>query len=235
MKILRSVFRRDNILILLLIAGAILGVFGVPQVYGIDFEKTVLSLLGVLALDFLLERVTYLDRIEKRLDDFSDRLDPNIGLRNRPQLPDFAVALDSSSTVWLCGRALTGLLEAYGRQMTSVVTKKKIRVLLVDPNNQGLPPFFEQQGVPIQKNDERPDGYRQAVNNWQALADSVPNNQIEVRILDYIPIASFAYFNCSGQGHGEVVILVKSDKIEGYGQKTNVFSSNNSTTETTAL
>ena len=40
---------------------------------------------------------------------------------------------------------------------------------------------------------------------------------------------------CISQGHGEIEILAQSDKIGGYGQETNVFSSNNSATETTAL
>jgi hypothetical protein len=63
--IVKQIFKRENILILLLILGALLGVVGVPQKYGFSSEQLLLALLAVLAFDTLVERLGYLDRIEQ--------------------------------------------------------------------------------------------------------------------------------------------------------------------------
>jgi hypothetical protein len=63
--IVKQIFKRENILILLLILGALLGVVGVPQKYGFSSEQLLLALLAVLAFDTLAERLGYLDRIEQ--------------------------------------------------------------------------------------------------------------------------------------------------------------------------
>jgi len=53
----KKCLKRENLLVVVLVVAAILGIVGVPQSIGITTDQIILALLGVLALDTLLERI----------------------------------------------------------------------------------------------------------------------------------------------------------------------------------
>ena len=98
--ILRRVLKRENVLTLLLAIGAILGSIGVPQSLGITSERILLALLGVLALDTLIERLGYLDRIETHTIGLQKQIEPieSAQLQSRQQIEELIEALSESTT-----------------------------------------------------------------------------------------------------------------------------------------
>jgi len=74
----QKMFKRENLLVVVLVVAAILGIVGVPQSIGITTDQIILALLGVLALDTLLERIGYLERIENHIAKLENKINPQI-------------------------------------------------------------------------------------------------------------------------------------------------------------
>lgn len=185
-----KIFKRENILILTLILGAVLGIIGIPQYIGITSDQLLLALLGVLAVDTLVERLGYLERIEKQITKIESKLETKVSaddlLHPRSEIPPMTLWLTKYDEIWLAGISLHTIVHSYGRQIESAAQSgKRLRFLLANPENTALWDTFALGSFTY------PDGnaVKKLATDSLALFEQIlknsPKNSIEIRLLDY--------------------------------------------------
>jgi hypothetical protein len=216
--ILGFIFRRDYLLVILLIIGAFLGAVGIPQSLGYKADQLLLTLLGVLALDTLLERLGYLDRIEKRLAELETKIEsrPNVDdlFRTRDELRSFTSWLLEGKELWVLGKDLSELMSRFGAQIQqeAIGKKKRFRFLVMDPSDQSLikvaaagsylnPDVQTQEAI-----------IRQTLDILKRITEGVPQNAIEVRLLSCYPTNSYVILDYNKE-HGQIVVEPFGNKI----------------------
>jgi len=139
---LKQIFRRENIINVLIIAAAVVTVFEVPQSVGVGEEKILLALLGLLALDGLIEKTAYLERIEEGLKSIRNIVSANpnaVSLTSRDALPPFSESVSGANNVFVFAISAHSLV---GQHYTVILNALKegthFRFVLVSPDNQAL-------------------------------------------------------------------------------------------------
>ncbi len=212
-----KIFKRENILILVLIVGAILGIVGLPQKIGITTDQLVLGLLGVLAVDTLIERLGYLERIENRITELKNKLEVKTSadnlFRTRSELPAMTTWLTQYDEICFLGVNLNAIVHSYTRQIEEGAKNgKHFRFILVDPESNS----------PWDTVAARSFTEPNAANQRQLAADSlailkrisnnVPKKSIEVRLINYDLPCSYSI----GDGNterGKVIVEFFNYKI----------------------
>jgi hypothetical protein len=143
MNVLKKLFKRENILVLILIFVALLSVVGVPQILGITSDQILLLLIGVLALDTLIERLGYLDRIESQIAELGSKLKPQIKIdmifRPREELGSFEDCLVDGENIWIASGTLKSFLHHYANQIQRAAKNgKRFKFLIINPENQTI-------------------------------------------------------------------------------------------------
>jgi hypothetical protein len=184
-RVIRSLFRRENVLVVLLVIGAFLGVIGVPQKIGITADQILLALLAVLALDTLIERLGYLDRIENLLKENQVLLGQTEELVRREiegkiRPSDFLStdrAIDEEFFASASRVILTGItLQSRIRQLTHILEQRlragaAIQLALLEPSDSNL-----HQMVARGWGDASPEYYRNTINGSVARLDIIARN-----------------------------------------------------------
>ena len=144
MKIFLSrLFKRENLVALVLVATAIISIFEIPQRFGVSDSKVILILIGFLAIDSLIEKIGYLDDIEKRLTKFESLAFPypnSIAIVNRNTIvPPFQERVLHAKSVFIFAMSANTLLMQYSRDIEKALRQgTKIRFVLVAPDNPSI-------------------------------------------------------------------------------------------------
>jgi hypothetical protein len=191
-RVIKQIFKRENIIILLLIVGALLGVVGVPQQVGITSDQLLLGILAVLAVDTLVERLGYLDRIETHIAQIEQKIEPQVSvddmLRPRAEMAKFEENLQQGEEIWLTGRSLFTLISSYGRQIQQAANNgKRFRFLIVNPSNESLVNAMTTTSFSHPSTDTMFQNVRDGLASIERLIATVPPNAIQVRLIDSYP------------------------------------------------
>lgn len=151
-KRLRSIFRREHGATLILVCAATLVAAGLNDDIGLDDTQVLAGLIALLAVDILIEKIGYLDRIENFLrQEVHARLVSNEDERVERRLASMPVAalytdrsrsepferrLEGVQEVWVAGKGLAGFLNNNSTAISTGATRGvKFRFLLHDPNS----------------------------------------------------------------------------------------------------
>lgn len=197
-----KVYRRENVLAFMLILGAILSLIGIPQRIGITTEQITISLLAVLAIDTVIERIGYLDKIEAKIVDLSNKVLTPINIddffKSRKQIPAFSDVLQSNNEIWLAARDLDGLVKNYGRYIENAVQSgRKFRIILSNPYNASLMAAIylgKEYYTSREPIDKRIQG---VLDFWVRLSSKALEGKVEVRLADYAFNNTFLIMNPS--------------------------------------
>ncbi len=214
-KLLRAIFKRDHILVLLLVIGAIVGATGIPQRFGFGSEQVILALLAVLALDALIERIGYLDRIENEISELKNRIDPQARAKDiihtRDDMQPFDVWLNETEELWVFGRDLKELLSRYGKRIAEAASQgKKFRFLIVDPSATEVITTISASSYLSSSLERRQASILQGFEILQEMARTYPE-AVQVALANWVPTNSYVIADPSKQ-RGKM-------SLEGFGYK----------------
>jgi hypothetical protein len=212
----KRIFKRENILVLLLVIGALLGIVGVPQHLGITSEQILLALLAVFALDMLIERLGYLDRIEAQLVSIADKIEPQVSmdnlLRPRVAMPPFQLSLQYEE-IWIAGKNLLGLLNYYEREIQqAAVDGKRFRFLIIHPDNASLASALAASSLAHPSASITAQHSQEALARFERIVGGAPQDAVEVRLADYIPPHSYQILD-GRKPHGRMFVEMFGYKI----------------------
>jgi hypothetical protein len=210
---LRKLVCRDNIVALVVITVAVLSAFGVPQRFGIPSDNIALLLLGFLGVDALLEKLGYLDRIEKTLKALES---PPAGafLKVKDRRPPLEKRLEHAREIWISGKALSAITTSqYGFLEDKLRDGCSIRVLAIDPDSPAA--RVASKSSPTMPD---PDMYAAQIRASLSLLDQLKNvradstgpgrrkrGTIERRTLDFVPSVSLLAVN-PGRADGQLSV-----------------------------
>ena len=137
--IMQRIWKRENLVALLLIVTAILSLFEIPQILGITETKIILIMLGFLAVDGLIEKVGYLDEAEKRIKHIENVIMPHpnsILLQNRRSLPSFLDLISGVKNVFIFAMSANNLVtNEYRTIENALIRGVNFRFVLISPDN----------------------------------------------------------------------------------------------------
>jgi len=205
----QRIFRREHILVSLLIIGAVLGAIGVPQKIGFPSEQIILALLAVLALDTLLERFGYLERIETHIINLENKIEPRVGadslFRPRAELPSYTSLLDRYEEIWMAGKNLITLVTTYKEHIQqAAMSGKRFRFLIVDPENEALMCTLA-ASISVSDPSWVLEHTREVVDWFKQIIGNTRGGIIEVRLANYLPTSAYAIYD-GEKPHGYMVI-----------------------------
>ncbi len=214
---LQHVFRRDNILVAILVIAAILGVVGVPQNLGITADQLLLALLGVLALDTFIERVGYLERIEGKIKDIYNKMDPTQSLdavfHARTDLPPFTLWLQQSEEIWLAGPSLSSLITTYGRQIVQAAKLgKQFRLLIANPDDTHLWDAMATGSFTYPSATALQQLAKGTLERAGRAAEDAPKGTIDIRVISYVFKSSYLIADGT-KPHGKMIVEMFGYKI----------------------
>lgn len=208
--VIQRIFKRNNILILVLISVALLSVVGVPQSFGITSDKIILAMLAILALDVIIERIGYLDRIETHLLDIESKVESKVSadelFKARKQLPSFDFLLEQGEIFWIGGKNLVGLLNNYGRQIQKAANEgKKFRFLIHNPNKSALIEIQSASSYTHSSVKTLEQKLQEAIFIFGDLLNNTPKDSIEIRLTDSLLTNAYLIID-SKKAYGHMIV-----------------------------
>lgn len=188
----RKIIRREHILIFLLIIAAFLGLLDVPQRIGVETDQILLALVGLLALDSLLERLGYLDRIEERLKQLAKNIQPDISIdemiHKRNEETSILSIVDRGTEIWVMGKSLRELTSIYGSQFQQALIRgKQFRILIVDPDESSAIRSIANNTFTALSDDEVKHISQESISAIKRIVARVPKSIIELKLTNVIP------------------------------------------------
>lgn len=192
MNSIKKIFKRENILVLSLILVAFLGIFGIPQILGINAEQIILLLFGVLALDMLIERLGYLDRIENKLAELASKIQPIFSvdsmLLSREKMGSFEEQLIEGDNIWIASRTLHAFMKSYVVSIQKAAQKgKKFRFLIVNPEN-----LHALESIAVTRVESNVSFLSSSMAETLSLIlliqKKAPKNSVQIKVVDFIPL-----------------------------------------------
>lgn len=191
MKYLRNLFKRDKIVIVLVIISASLGVFGIPQRFGFTTEKLILAILAVIAFDILIEKLGYLEDIEDGVKTIISSLahpgQADSVFKSRSNMPSFETLLQQCDEIWIAGKSLSNFIGTHGKQIEkSAHNGTKFRCLIHNPQNSILMEALASNSF------SNPDAktIKNLVNSGllqlKRIKDSCPPGHVDIRLVNSI-------------------------------------------------
>lgn len=217
MRIINRVFRRENTLILLLVVSAILGLIKIPQKIGVTNDQIIMALLAVIALDTLIIRLGYLDRIENNIENIGkkieSRISPDEFFGTRSDLPPFLSCLEKSEDIWMSGRNLFGIVSVYGKNIEQEAKNgKKFRFLLLNFQNEGLMNTIANGSITHHDGKSAKQLSKEAYSRLKKIQEKCPDNSIDIKLINY-PV-SYSYLITDGRKiGGEIIVEIYNYKI----------------------
>ena len=216
MTTIKRIFKRENILVLTLVFVAFLGIFGVPQILGVTSEQIVLLLLGVLALDMLIERLGYLERIENKLSELANKIQPKISIDSlflpRGKMGSFEPRISAGNDIWVASRTLQTFMKEYEDFIQNAARQgKKFKFLLVNPENyQALNAIVNTRTGGEYSHVSS--AITEALDIMKRIRDNVPSGSIEIKIANFVPLNLFRIVDPNKET-GEIIIEYYGYKI----------------------
>ena len=213
LKAIKRLFVPKNVLILLVTSLALLGVI-VPdllQRLGFSLERVILALLAGLAIDTLIERLGYLERIESQVFNLERRIESHVSADNlferREEMRQFSLWLQESEEIWVSGEDVMNLINTYGGKIQEAAKegRKRFRFLLVNPDNAVLMNIIAASSVLYADAPAREMIIRQVLVSLERLAENSPQGAIEVRLADWVPTNSYLIAD-GGKEHGRITV-----------------------------
>ncbi len=137
--LLRRLSSPRNILPLIAILGAIVGVFNI-SLFGLTVkpEQIIISLLGFLAVDALIERLDILTNIEQGIQSVTKLINPKVPSEAFFHTRDFSkvekIIRESHNEIWIYGVTLDGLVTLVNPMQDKLRKGCKIRILAPNPD-----------------------------------------------------------------------------------------------------
>jgi len=209
--IIKRIFRRENIIAILLFLGALLGLMGAPQSIGITPDQITLALLALLGVDMLVEKLGYLDRIETHIRDLFSRIEPQSSvdclLHPRSELTSFSTWLQQASDIWVSGMALNALIRNHGAEILEEAKGggTRFRFLLVDPDKPSIVDALTSASSLHTTAAESEQNVRQTIAWLRNLSMETPKWAIEVRLTDHVPTCALLLVD-GEKPHGQIVV-----------------------------
>ena len=147
MQSLKSLLRRlaspRNMLPLVIIIGAVVGVFDI-SFFGVrvESEQIIMALLGFLAIDALIERLDILANIEQGIRTISRTISPSATsdafFRSRDFHKVENLIREANNEIWVHGVTLDGLVTLAYLLEDKLKEGCKVRILAPDPNGSAI-------------------------------------------------------------------------------------------------
>jgi hypothetical protein len=185
---LRRLSSPRNILPIVVIVGAIIGVFNL-EIFGTSAksEQIIMALLGFLAIDALVERLDLLTNIEQGITSIRANLSPRVQSDFFLQKKDFGkvekLIQDSEYEIWIYGVTLDGLVTLANLFREKLGRGCKIRVLAPDPDGLAFQETARYFGSRPEKLAMR---LRNNLENLLVRFKQVPNGSFEIHLLDRV-------------------------------------------------
>ena len=173
-----------------------------------------MALLAVLALDTLVERLGYLDRIEEKIASIeASQGHPKAHdfLYSKQEAQDLRKTLARAREVWLTGRSLVNILD-FSNLFTELAREHQchFKFLLPDPNEvTGELMYGKRWAAHFDVNIEK------ALSNLRALQESAGPDLIEVRVLKHIPSLGLIVID-GQQRFGHIVMQMYPHACQGF-------------------
>jgi hypothetical protein len=221
MKNFRRLLELRSIIPVLTISLAFLGVSGFAQKLGFTAEQIILGLLGIIAIDTLVDRLGYLHRIEEGIKSLSGAVSkpPFLSREMLDRIEPFERFLGRGRDVLISGVALNSIAgprREFFRRM--ILQGSHLRFLLLDPDSPSLGAIAYSHGM-------SPEALKSdilgALNHLALLegitsTGHVQQGSIEVRLLQAIPNISIVMRD-SDRAIGEIrceLHIYKTDTTE---------------------
>jgi hypothetical protein len=139
--IIRKLLTPRNLIPSVIILLAFVSAAGPKQIFGFDRDQIVLALLGLLAIDALVERLEHLERIEGEISDVKGLLSPKISaevfFKDRASMPDLDERMKGAREICISGLSLMTI----GTTHLSIFKRKwaegcQFKFLLVNPESE---------------------------------------------------------------------------------------------------
>ena len=189
---LLRIFKRENLVVLVLVVTAVLSVFEIPQHFGINETKVVLIMLGFLAIDSLVEKIGYMDEIETRVKHIEAivAVNPNsIVLQSRRSL-NFSELIKGVNNVFVCATSANHLVPTEFTNIENALKRGvNFRFVLVSPKNPSL------QAAPRSSpsstgSDLQSRWIEDTIEMLKKLSNINTKGKLELRLFDGIPTMS---------------------------------------------
>lgn len=186
--LLRRLSSPRNILPLITILGAIVGVFNV-NLFGLTVkpEQIIISLLGFLAVDALIERLDILTNIEQSINSISKLMKPEIPSEAFFLSRDFSrverIIRESRSEIWVYGVTLDGLVALVNPLRDKLREGQKIRILAPDPSGdefQSTAKYFGSRPAQLAAR------LKANLDNLDIRFGQIENSNFEIKVLDKV-------------------------------------------------
>ncbi|MCL4299775.1 MAG: hypothetical protein KJ077_28830 [Anaerolineae bacterium] len=196
--LISRLFRRENLVALLLIAAAIISVFGIPQHFGISELTVVVILVGFLALDSLIEKVGYLEEIESRVRglEASVLAHPNmILLQRREALRSFPERVKGVRNIYILSLSANTLVMQNSDVIRNALeTGTNFRFLLMSPKSAAI--HAAELSSPTSANtDTQIRWIEDTIEMLRQVTQKRTKGRIEVHLFDCLPTASIVGYD----------------------------------------
>ena len=194
MKLLfQRLFRRDNIIVLILVIAAALSIFDIPQTIGVSETKIILIMLGFLAIDSLLEKIGYLETIDSRTKRIEHVIisHPNaVALQTRQVLQIFSERILGVKNVFIFAISANALVMQNTRTIEKARrTGTNFRFLLLSPDNPALKSAF--LSSPSSSDfDTQVQWINDTVKTLKTIAQTKAKGKLELRLFQGLPTTS---------------------------------------------
>ena len=194
MKLLfQRLFRRDNIIVLILVIAATLSIFEIPQQFGVSETKIILIMLGFLAIDSLLEKIGYLETIDTRTKRIEHIIisHPNaVALQTRQVLQPFSERILGVKNVFIFAISANALVMQNTRIIENARrTGTNFRFLLASPDNPAL--RAASLSSPSSANiDTQVQWINDTVKTLKTMAKTKARGKLELRLYQGVPTTS---------------------------------------------
>jgi len=177
-----------NILPLIAILGAIVGVFNI-NLFGLTVkpEQIIISLLGFLAVDALIERLDVLTNIEQGIHSIAKLINPKAPSEAFFYTRDFSrvekIIRESHNEIWIYGVTLDGLVTLVNPLQDKLRKGYKIKILAPDPSGdefQSTAKYFGSRPAQLAAR------LKGNLDNLGIRFRQVENSNFEIKVLDRV-------------------------------------------------
>ncbi|MBN2006472.1 MAG: hypothetical protein JXA21_24180 [Anaerolineae bacterium] len=183
---------RDLIMTVMLIIAAFLGVFDILQKW-LPADRIIMALLGVLAIDTLIEKLGYLHRIEENIVKLRDKPHSADNIFHaKDKMRSFDEWLKECKEMRVLGRDCIGLLNQYTNQIIEkTLDGGCFRFLIADPNDAKLMDVIATSSVLRSSGTERAQVIQQALKILEDIVKKGKKGSVEVKLINWVPTNSY--------------------------------------------
>lgn len=197
-KLSRRIFKRENIVVLLLIITALLSLFEIPQKYGIDEIKVVLAMLGLLAIDSLIEKIGYFEEINSRLIKIERIVAPHpntILLKTRENLDSFSERISEVDNIFVLAISANNLItNEYSTILQGLKKGTNFKFVLLSPDNPGLQAVSDSSPSSSEISAQK-EWIERSIDMISNLAKEEVKGTIELRLFNGLPTTSLLAYD----------------------------------------